>query len=121
MKTRDNYYQTLSKCFLLLLLFSCCFVDGKVTSEVKEARDNVPGWLDDYVKWHQIQRRVNLYKPETKFLIVACHKNHMCGGISDRLRPLPFFLMLAHKTNRVLLIKWQKFELEDFLVPPDGG
>ena len=31
------------------------------------------------------------------------------------------FPIAAKKMNLVLLIKWQKYELEDFLLPPKGG
>merc|ERR1712039_93488 len=78
-------------------------------------------WLQEYIQWHKDQRSRNLYSKETKYLTVACFKHSRCGGISDRLRPIPFFLLLAHKTNRVLFIKWQKYQLEDFLVPPVEG
>lgn len=89
---------------------------------MKEALENIPDWLKEYVEWHNIQRRDHMNDPETKFLTMACLEGKLCGGISDRLRPLPFFLVLAKKMNRVLLIKWQKgFDLEEYLLPPNGG
>jgi len=93
----------------------------RVASEVKDALNHVPDWLKEYVQWHDVQRRNNLYSSETKYLTVACFRDSFCGGFSDRLRPLPYFLLFAQKTNRVLFIKWQKFNLEDFLIPPPGG
>ena len=38
------------------------------------------------------------------------------------MRPLPYYILLAKLTNRVLLIKWSKpHDLSEFLVPPKGG
>ena len=63
--------------------------------------------LDDYVKWHQVQRRFNLNKPETKFLTVACHQNRFCGGISGELLIYfqLFFLCLTMDPNSLLCSK----------------
>lgn len=81
----------------------------------------VPEWVRSYAVWHQEQLRYHLNDPSTKFLTVTCHKDYACGGLSDRLRTLPYFILAANKTGRVLFIHWQKFRLEDFLVPPAGG
>ena len=108
--------------FFLLVVVSFSIVEGRIGSEVKDALENIPDWLKEYVTWHNIQRRDHMNDPKTKFLTMACLEESRCGGISDRLRPLPFMLLLAKKMDRVLLIKWQKgFDLESFLLPPDGG
>ncbi|CAB9515501.1 hypothetical protein SEMRO_719_G192450.1 [Seminavis robusta] len=40
-----------------------------------------------------------------------------CGGTADRLKPLPVMLLMAHKSRRLLLIKWGRpAELEAFFM-----
>ena len=59
-----------------------------------------------------------------KFLIMQCigSVDYRCGGLSDRLRILPYMLRLAYETKRILLIYWTKpTSLEEFLLPPTGG
>lgn len=84
----------------------------------------LPHWLQGYKTWHKRQRR--RYDKEggndVKFLVVACLKRTQCGGLSDRVRSIPYWLCLAEKTDRVLLIHWnKKFKLEDFWIPPENG
>lgn len=81
----------------------------------------LPAWMQDYMIWHKRQRR--RYDKEAvedvKFLVVACLRRTQCGGLSDRVRSMPYWLLLAEKTNRVLLIHWnKKYKLEDFWIPP---
>mmetsp|Transcript_42698 Transcript_42698/g.103258 ORF Transcript_42698/g.103258 Transcript_42698/m.103258 type:complete len:446 (+) Transcript_42698:206-1543(+) len=81
----------------------------------------IPDWIQGYKIWHKRQRR--RYDKEgatdVKFLVVACLKRTQCGGLSDRIRSIPYWLVLAEKTDRVLLIHWsKKFKLEDFWIPP---
>jgi len=90
------------------------------TDAVKQAMEVIPDWLKEYVAWHSEQRK-KINDPSTKFLTVTCYKDHKCAGVSDRIRPMPYYVLLAFKLQRVLFVKWQKFELEDFLVPPAGG
>jgi hypothetical protein len=54
-----------------------------------------------------------------QYLILACSKeDRKCGGVADRLKPLPLVLAVAHKTKRVLFLRWSRpFQLEEFLVP----
>ena len=88
--------------------------------KVQESLARLPKWLQDYVVWHTEQRK----KPSRlcKFLIIPCLQGSRCGGTSDRLRPLPYWLLLAKLTERVLIIKWDKpHDLHEFLVPPPGG
>ena len=107
-----------------------------VSPQVQAALRIVPEWIRNYLAWHKEQRLHHLNDPDTKFLTVTCHKGYSCGGLSDRMRPLPYFILAANRTGRgaflqplnfiiktiiVLFIHWQKFSLEDFLVPPEGG
>jgi len=76
----------------------------------------LPKWLQTYFEWHGEQTR-NL-SHDTKYVVLACHKNN-CGGVSDRLRHLPFFLLYASLAKRVLCIHWTKpYGLENYLTPP---
>lgn len=90
----------------------------------------LPEWVKQYTEWHARQRqryieaiRNNSAPPEDiRFLISRCLTNDHCGGASDRLQDMPYNIMLANQTNRVLLIKWEKpARLEHYLIPPDGG
>jgi hypothetical protein len=58
-----------------------------------------------------------------RFLIMECLDAHAsCGGTSDRLKPLPSLLRVAHIFNCFLLIRWiRPAKLEEFLLPPKGG
>ena len=87
---------------------------------VKPALEQVPKWLSQYVTWSQ-QQRAN-ENEHTKYLVLPCIGNDICEGFSDRLRALPFYILLASKVNRVLCIYWTKpYPLESFLQPPKGG
>jgi hypothetical protein len=50
---------------------------------------------------------------------LACGKEDWeCGGVADRLKPLPLVLAVAQKTKRLLFVRWDRpFPLEEFLVP----
>jgi hypothetical protein len=89
---------------------------------------NLPRWMRDYMLWHR-QRRQELVLhhksskeedawKEQPLLIVRCLEHDRCGGTSDRLKSLPIFVLLAAKTNRLLLLRWTRpFRLEEFLRP----
>jgi hypothetical protein len=92
----------------------------------------LPKWLQDYMEWHQEQRRLLAEdnwndsvnnSHSFKFLISRClHSDISCSGTSDRLQSLPAKIRLAAKLNRILLILWERpAKLEEFLVPPCGG
>lgn len=84
---------------------------------VQESMLNLPQWLQQYFHWHAEQSRNP--QPDTKYIVVACFNGTKCGGTSDRLRALPYYLLVANQTQRVLLIKWTKpHDLSEFLVPP---
>ena len=78
--------------------------------------------LVDYFSWHAMNRRrltETNWKTTHKYLIIRCTKeDQKCGGLSDRLKPLPFFLLVAARTKRLLMIRWNKpAKLEEFLFP----
>eukprot|EP00592_Proboscia_alata_P009173 CAMPEP_0194361030 /NCGR_PEP_ID=MMETSP0174-20130528/8533_1 /TAXON_ID=216777 /ORGANISM="Proboscia alata, Strain PI-D3" /LENGTH=520 /DNA_ID=CAMNT_0039132961 /DNA_START=155 /DNA_END=1717 /DNA_ORIENTATION=+ len=77
----------------------------------------LPKWLQTYFDWHSEQTRNS--SNITKYVVLTCHGTKPCGGISDRLRPLPFYLLHASLVPRVLCIHWTKpFGLENYLTPP---
>ncbi len=88
----------------------------------------LPDWVRKYAKWHAQQRkqyfddmRANATS-DVRFLISRCLSNDHCGGASDRLQDIPYNIMLANQTNRVLLVRWEKpAKLENFLIPPEDG
>lgn len=83
-----------------------------------------------YAAWHKQQRQRYIEArrnnstdaDDVKFLIMRCLTKDHCGGASDRLQDVPWNIMWADQTNRVLLLRWEKpAPLETFLVPPEGG
>jgi hypothetical protein len=88
----------------------------------------LPDWVKNYVEWHKRQRKQYFDDMRTnatsdvRFLISRCLQHDQCGGASDRLQDMPYNIMLANQTNRVLLVRWEKpARLENFLIPPQGG
>jgi len=80
--------------------------------------------MQEYFTWHKQQ--TSQLTPETwnkhKFLILGCRTKHRCGGLSDRMKPLPLFILVANRTQRIFLIHWDKpAALEEFLQPPVQG
>ena len=93
---------------------------------VSESLQNLPPWLQEYVQWHSKQRKderlTYAQKMKQKYLVLECREGYKWGGLSDRMRPLPYILLLGHLTDRILLIKWTKpHDLTEFLRPPRGG
>lgn len=90
-----------------------------------DASESIPQWMKDYFAWHGKSRAVlNESNWEShKFLVMQCLATaERCGGLSDRLKPIPLTLMLAHQSKRLLYVWWQKpAPLQEFLVPPVGG
>ena len=83
---------------------------------------NLPMWIQSYFQWHHQIRCVETSKSKshnTKYLVVVCReKDTKCGGIADRIKPLPFYIYFANLTQRVLLIHWEKpAPAESFLSP----
>jgi hypothetical protein len=81
--------------------------------------------MQRYFVWHRSER--SKLTPENwqtkRYLILRCLREEgPCGGAADRLGPLPYLLMLANRTKRLLFIHWtHPAPLEAFLVPPPGG
>lgn len=76
----------------------------------------------DYFDWHRaVTKQLNESNShDYKYLILTCEKDQRCGGISDRLQPLPFYVAAAARFGRVFLIRWEKpKQLEEFLLPND--
>ena len=89
---------------------------------VKSSLAALPKWLQDYFAWHRSERSTTSKEAKTKYLVVSCVGNDKCGGFSDRMRALPFYLFLASKLDRVLCIYWSRpFGLDSFLQPLPSG
>lgn len=86
---------------------------------------NIPTWIKDYFAWHSETKKALTKEnwKKTRYLLMQCrHSDNHCGGVSDRLRPMPFMILVAARSKRLLLIQWTKpFPLEEFLIPPKGG
>lgn len=87
----------------------------------------MPVWMQDYFHWHA-QARAQMKQDHSRwksfrFLMLQCLPgSRKCGGTADRLKPLPLMIWMARQSKRVLLIKWGRpAELEEFLLPPQGG
>jgi hypothetical protein len=81
--------------------------------------------ITDYVAWHTEQLKgMNENNWESfQYLILRCsEKDGKCGGVADRLKPIPLILLMAARTNRIFMIRWTKpCRIEEFLVPNEGG
>jgi hypothetical protein len=96
-----------------------------VRYQAKSRMKDLPRWMGKYFAWHN-RTKSNLSPnnwKSTKYLIMVCWKTHSnCGGISDRLKPLPMIVLEAYRNDRLLLIWWERPKpLEEFLVPPVDG
>ncbi|KAL7571487.1 hypothetical protein ACA910_020908 [Epithemia clementina (nom. ined.)] len=86
----------------------------------------LPQWMKDYFQWHQdslrsIRESEHNWK-NYSYLIGRCLASDRCGGGADRLQKLPFLLLLAHRSRRLLFFHWERpASLEEFLVPPPDG
>jgi hypothetical protein len=73
---------------------------------------------------------------DPKFLVIQCLEQSQsktslragskdessCGSLSERLALLPYWLRMAHETNRLLFIHWTvPTDLLEYLEPPVGG
>ncbi len=90
---------------------------------VQPSMQNLPMWLQNYFSWHREQTETdNSTSNATKYMVVTCLDYDKCGGFSDRLRALPFFLLAGNVTQRAICIHWTKpYGLEEFFEPPPGG
>lgn len=99
---------------------------------MRSKNEIIPAWMADYLEWHK-ERREQLRRTlprnnnteeqsDVKFLVVRCLEREVCGGLSDRLKPMPFYILVASLAERVLLVHWKKpCAIEHFVVPPAGG
>lgn len=89
---------------------------------VQSSTAALPIWLQEYIIWNQKQRQ-RKDTQNVRYLIIQCkYGKGPFGGISDRLRALPFQLLLAQRTNRILCLYWDTpAKLESFLQVPKGG
>lgn len=110
-----------------------------------ELSDYAPTWMKEYFDWHQKKRQtlteevwhqwkknttvsiLDASATGTKFLVVQCIQSpangkKSCGNLMERLGLLPYWLRLAHETNRVLFLHWTiPTDLSEYLEPPVGG
>jgi hypothetical protein len=95
-------------------------VQKKSTSSSEDYFGNLPQWMQDYFTWHSKQRSMlnpNNWK-DKKYLILSCRRRNQCGGLSDRLKPIPLIILIANRTKRLFMIHWDKpANLEEFIMP----
>jgi hypothetical protein len=98
------------------------------TSSLWGNNPNIPKWLKSYMTWHHQVITTDLTsherKQKYKYLILRCYRfDERCGGVSDRLKPIPLLLYAAAQSNRIFFIHWhdRPCSLEEFLVPPVHG
>ncbi|KAG7368415.1 hypothetical protein IV203_031158 [Nitzschia inconspicua] len=109
--------------------------NGSTTTGMAEATAvpsaSIPDWMNEYLKWHREMRTQfltldnwKLHRNISKLLILQCMpSNAKCGGLADRLKPLPLLMLGAFQSKRLLLIRWKDrpAKLEEFLVPPKNA
>jgi hypothetical protein len=85
----------------------------------------IPDWMKEYMDYHTevVQNLTPQNWVEHKYLVLRCYrKDDRCGGLSDRLKPVPLILLAAQRSQRILFIDWDRpVELQNFLVPPRNG
>ena len=70
----------------------------------------LPEWLDDFLHSQPTNtHNETLADKHEKFIVMTCHKYHgtydeACGGFADRMTLLPYYIWLARKTGRRLLM-----------------
>ena len=73
-----------------------------------------PTWLSEYVEWHKKVRQDPTLFENASILVV----DQGVGGLGDRLKSLPFFLWMAAKHKRLLMIYWDgECQIQEFLQP----
>ena len=95
---------------------------------------SIPDWMDDLLQNQPVVNHSAIFEdPNSKYIILACHyyncwkgqdacEREACGGITDRMWQIPYYLWLAHQTGRYFLIRFSKpHPLERFYSPPRGG
>ena len=83
----------------------------------------LPKWMVEYLQWHsQEVKSLTSHNWRTKrYLVQRClASDGICAGLADRLGSLPNTLRIAHDSQRIFLIHWEKpAMLEEFLIPPE--
>ena len=86
---------------------------------------DLPDYIKEYFDWHvETTCKATAHShTDVKYLIVQCLKEFgSCGGLSDRLRQLPAYIIAAYKMKRVLLFQWTKpCPIEEFFISPPYG
>jgi hypothetical protein len=82
----------------------------------------IPEWMKEYLDWHT-QTVATLHQgnwDRYNYIVLRCYRvDERCGGVSDRLKPVPLILLAAARSRRVFFIHWDRpCRLEEFLVPP---
>ena len=77
----------------------------RVVNDIEYRR--IPTWMKEYFDWHRLQtttmNQTNWYHENRKYLIIRCLRGERCGGLSDRIKPMPgefglrFDSVTAHK------------------------
>lgn len=85
----------------------------------------IPKWMKEYMDW-QASVVPTLTEENWKnyqYVILRCYRaDERCGGVSDRLKPIPLLVLAAQKGRRLFFIDWDRpCSLEEFLMPPTGG
>jgi len=86
----------------------------------------LPRWIQRYAAWHRVKKNEFFGSAnktsDAKFLVLVCQDGKVCGGLTDRMRSIIYWLRRAERSNRIFLIHWTKgFSLEYFWMPPPGG
>jgi hypothetical protein len=102
--------------------------DTLAAADLWDSSTVLPRWMKEYFAWHrdQLARLSPLHwnnATQFRYLIMRCLAvDDRCGGTSDRIQSVPYAILLANATRRILFITWEKpHPLEEFLVPPAGG
>lgn len=81
--------------------------------EIRTIFPEVPAWMDQFLSSQPISTHIDtLNDINSKFIVLTCHSYkggtypEACGGLSDRMMRLPYYVWLCHKTGRKLLIHW---------------
>jgi hypothetical protein len=97
-------------------------LDDQDSESTTWEKTNLPDWMKEYFSWHR-QNTLKPAEPNQRYIILQClEQDKQCGGLADRLMALPFLILLASQSSRILLIVWTvPFPLEEFLMPPTNG
>ena len=86
--------------------------------------EDLPAWIQHYFRWHNEKRkmfpdtRILTDKDAPGILVSYCGRPKVCGGLFDRIGSLAQWLLVANRTQRILLFKWHHpTSLETFLIP----